>query len=143
MNEIIELARTGLIAEHNGAVVLMGSKCRDCGEVFFPKTTVCAHCLSVALDDHSLGSKGRVWASTVQLFRPKEPFDGATGPDFVPFGVGYVELECGIKVESRLRLGPTQQLEVGCAVNLEIEPYHRNPDGSFRYTYCFGPESRS
>ena len=52
--------------------------------------------------EHLLARRGRLWAWTTQGFPPPTPpYLGAAGKDFVPFGVGYVELG-DVKVEARL-----------------------------------------
>ena len=40
----------------------------------------------------ALARRGTLWAWTTQSFPPPPPYAGPTGKDFVPFGVGYVEL---------------------------------------------------
>ena len=46
---------------------------------------------------------GRLWAWTTQEFPPPSPpYTGPTGDDFVPYGVGYVELGDEVRVETRL-----------------------------------------
>ena len=53
--------------------------------------------------EHLLARRGRLWAWTTQDFPPPSPpYAGPTGDDFVPFGVGYVELPGEVKVETRL-----------------------------------------
>ena len=53
--------------------------------------------------EHLLARRGRLWAWTTQDFPPPSPpYAGPTGKDFVPFGVGYVELPGEVKVETRL-----------------------------------------
>ena len=52
--------------------------------------------------EHLLARRGRLWAWTTQGFPPPSPpYAGPAGKDFVPFGVGYVELG-DVKVEARL-----------------------------------------
>ena len=55
------------------------------------------------MEEHLLPRRGRLWAWTTQDFPPPSPpYAGPTGDDFVPFGVGYVELAGEVKVETRL-----------------------------------------
>ena len=116
---------------------LVGCRCDSCGEIFFPRTSVCARCLADSLSDVDLGSKGKIWSWTIQLFKPKEPYAGANDASFVPYGVGYVELECGIKVESRLLGFDEAPPKIGEAVNLRLDPFHRSAEGFAHYTYAF------
>src|SRR5690349_6587257 len=82
---------------------LRGSRCSHCGEVYFPVARGCTRCSSAELDACDLGGEGTLWSWTIQGFCPKLPFDsGETDADFTPYGVGYVELASGLKVECRL-----------------------------------------
>ena len=92
------------------------------------------------LEAVDLGSRGRLWSWTVQGFCPKPPYDGTTNEaDFRPYGVGYVELADGIKVESRLTLADPARLRIGMAMELTLEPYRRPPQGEPVFTFAFGP----
>ena len=58
-----------------------------------------------------LGHSGRLWSWTIQGFEPKPPYDGSSShAGFEPYGVGYVELEGGLKVESRLTVADPARL---------------------------------
>ena len=82
---------------------LIGSRCDACGIVTFPAQDSCPRCASTAMSEHLLSRQGRLWAWTTQDFPPPSPpYAGPTGKDFVPFGVGYVELPGEVKVETRL-----------------------------------------
>ena len=128
--------------------VLLGSRCSACGEVYFPATRGCTRCCGTQLDAFDLGQRGRLWSWTVQDFCPKTPYDGAESEaDFRPYGVGYVEMACGLKVESRLTLADPARLRIGMAMALVLEPYRREADGTPLHTYAFmpltGEESRA
>ena len=82
---------------------LIGSRCSACGIVTFPAQDSCPRCAATDMAEHLLARRGRLWAWTTQDFPPPSPpYSGPTGKDFVPFGVGYVELPGEVKVESRL-----------------------------------------
>ena len=57
-----------------------------------------------------LPRKGTLWTWTVQQFPPPHPYAGDLD-NFVPFGVGYVELPEGIRVEARLSTHDPDELE--------------------------------
>lgn len=120
--------------------VLLGSRCRACGELYFPAARGCTRCCGTQLEAVDLGSRGRLWSWTVQGFCPKPPYDGTTNEaDFRPYGVGYVELADGIKVESRLTLADPARLRIGMAMELTLEPYREDTDGTPVHTYAFRP----
>lgn len=73
---------------------LLGSRCRGCGTVYFPKQTLfCRNpaCDSTEFEEAPLSRRGRVWSCTNASYQPPEPF---VAPDpFVPFTIAAVELE--------------------------------------------------
>lgn len=119
---------------------LMGSRCTPCGEVYFPAARGCTRCGSTALDAFDLGSAGRLWSWTIQGFCPKPPYDsGETDADFTPYGVGYVELASGLKVESRLTVADPARLRIGMPMALTLQAYRRASDGAPVHTFAFEP----
>jgi uncharacterized OB-fold protein len=76
------------------------------------------------MEEHLLPRRGRLWAWTTQGFPPPSPpYRGPTGKDFVPFGVGYVELGGEVKVESRLTEADPEKLAVGMEMELVLVPF--------------------
>jgi hypothetical protein len=89
-----------------------------------------------------LGDRGRLWSWTVQMFRPKPPYDGDDGSaGFVPYGVGYVEMDCGLKIEARLRLRGRASLRIGEPMRLVLETYRHAPDGRPVQVFAFEPDA--
>lgn len=116
---------------------LLGGACRACGAVSFPRPTSCGRCTSSDIDEHVLSRTGTLWSWTVQRFQPKEPY---VGPEpFEPYGVGYVDLAGEVLVESRLTTADPDQLEIGQAVELVVEPVATDADGRTLVTFAFRP----
>jgi len=129
-----------LLRLHDGAWSLMGSRCADCAELYFPRARGCTRCSGTELVDTSLGGTGRLWSWTVQGFEPKAPFDGtSSAAGFEPYGVGYVELEYGLKVEARLTVAGPARLHIGMPMRLTLDAYRRLPGGEAVHTYAFEP----
>ncbi len=84
--------------------VVLGCRCRACGETFFPADlTSCSACSGGEMERITLGSEGRLWTWTIQNFMPKSPYRSDLGPEqFRPYGVGYVEFPAGVMVEGRV-----------------------------------------
>ena len=119
---------------------LIGSRCRACGIVTFPAQDSCPRCASTEMEQRLLPRRGRLWAWTTQDFPPPSPpYAGATGEDFVPFGVGYVELADEVKVETRLTEGDPDRLELGIEMELVIVPFRTDDDGNEVMTFAFRP----
>jgi uncharacterized OB-fold protein len=119
---------------------LIGARCGACGIVTFPVQDSCPRCASTAMERHLLPRRGRLWAWTTQEFPPPSPpYAGPTGKDFVPFGVGYVELPGEVKVETRLTESSAEKLEHGMEMELVVVPFRTDDDGNEIVTFAFGP----
>ena len=87
-----------------------------------------------------LSRRGRLWAWTTQDFPPPSPpYSGPTGEDFVPFGVGYVELPGEVKVETRLTEADPEVLVHGMEMELAIVPFRIDDEGNEVVTFAFRP----
>ena len=119
---------------------LIGSRCAVCAMVTFPAQDSCPRCASTAMDEQRLARRGRLWAWTVQDFPPPSPpYSGPTGADFVPFGVGYVELPGEVKVETRLTESDPDVLTIGMEMELVVVPFRTDDDGTEVVTFAFRP----
>ena len=99
--------------------VLLGSECRTCGTVTFPRQAACPRCTSTDVTERRLARRGTLWSWTIQRFRPKSP--PYTGPEeFEPYGVGYVELPGEVRVEARLTESDPSKLEIGMEMELTL-----------------------
>jgi uncharacterized OB-fold protein len=81
--------------------VLHGSRCAECDNLAFPAAVSCQRCGRRSMSRIELARHGTVWGFTVQRFAPKSPPYVEPVGGFVPFAVGYVELD-GVKVEAVL-----------------------------------------
>jgi len=119
---------------------LLGSECSDCGETYFPAAAGCTRCLSPHMKPREFGRRGTLWSWTIQAFLPKAPYDsGETADTFKPYGVGYVEMDCGLKVESRLTVAHPEALRIGMPLELTLIPYRVGADGAQTFTFAFQP----
>ena len=117
---------------------LIGSRCAGCGMVTFPTQDSCPRCASPEMAEHLLPRRGRLWAWTTQEFPPPSPpYAGPTGPAFVPYGVGYVELADAVEVEARLT--QTTGLRTGMDMELVLVPFRIDADGNEVVTFAFAP----
>ena len=91
---------------------LIGSRCGDCGATTFPVQQRCPRCSGGEMSDLLLPRRGSLVAWTTQGFAPGAPYAGPTGKDFVPFGVGLVQLGDVVRVEGRLTENDPAKLAV-------------------------------
>lgn len=118
---------------------LVGSRCDACGEVTFPKQESCPACASTRVQEIPLSRRGTLWTWTVQSFPPPSPPFAGDAENFVPFGVGYIELPEGIRVEARLTENDASRLEIGMEMELVLEKFGEDEDGTDVMTFAFQP----
>ena len=117
---------------------LLGSRCDSCGEHAFPAQDSCRSCTGAQTTVVGMGREGVLWTWTIQSFMPKDPYHTDETPEtFVPYGVGYVELTNGLRVESRLRENTPDTLRIGMSMQLEIIPVRTTEDGAQLVTFQF------
>lgn len=128
----------GLFTWPSNKPELLGSRCEDCGEHAFPAQPSCRNCTGVNTTVVNMGREGLLWTWTIQSFMPKDPYRTDETPEtFTPYGVGYVELANGLRVESRLRENTPSSLSIGMSMELEIIPVRKAEDGSQLVTFQF------
>jgi uncharacterized OB-fold protein len=122
---------------------LIGSSCGSCGATTFPRQDHCPKCSGADMSDALLPRRGTVIAWTTQGFPPGAPYVGPTGKDFVPFGVGLVQLGLGedavIRVEGRLTENDPEKLKFGQEVELTMIPFATDADGNEVVTFAIQP----
>jgi uncharacterized protein len=109
-----------IVAGALDAPELIGSRCRRCGVVAFPRQASCAACTSNDVEEHRLARRGTLWTWTIQCFPPKSPPYAGDAEDFEPYGVGYVELPGELRVETRLTEADPERLRIGMPMELEL-----------------------
>lgn len=136
----LKLACPELLDLDGAEPALMGSRCRACGEVYFPASRGCTRCCATDMEACSLGSHGHLWSWTLQGFQPKAPYNGGEAEaDFRPYGVGYVEMPSGVKVEARLTVADPALLKIGMPMRLTLQAYRQVAGEEPVYTYAFAP----
>ena len=102
---------------------LLGTRCEDCNEHFFPRRAVCAQCLSEHTTDVLLGPRGTLYSYTFVHF----PLFGSTRVEHIGYGVGQVDLPEGPRVQMPLA-GKQEDYRVGQALEAELEPMREDGD---------------
>lgn len=118
---------------------LIGSRCANCAATVFPAQQRCPNCSGDQMTQELLPRRGTLVAWTTQGFPPGPPYRGPTGKDFVPFGVGLVQLDDVIRVEGRLTESNPALLRFGMEVELTMVPFANDDDGNEIITFAFQP----
>lgn len=114
-------------------VRLLGSKCKNCGEVGLGELSSCQNCAGEDLEVIPLSRNGKLWTYTVIRNRPPGDFKGK-----VPMGEGLVELPEGIRVKSPLG-GDVEKLEIGMDLKFTAYPLYENENGDEVIAFRFDP----
>ena len=124
-------------SEPGEAPRLLGSRCRSCGEVFFPRRLVCAKCLARGSDDVELGPRGRLFTFTwchLPLFGSRRSDGG--------YGVGQVDLPEGPRVQAVLA-GRREEFAIGMEMVLDLEALGQTEQGAEIVIFRFAPAEAS
>ena len=115
---------------------LIGSKCSNCGEIYFPRNEKnwCVHCQNETLEDVGLSNKGKIATFSVVMQQPGGGF--YRGP--VPYAYGCVDLPEGVRIKT-LFTDDFDSLSVGGEVELIIDKLHEDEDGNDVLTFKFKP----
>lgn len=119
---------------------LIGSECRACGVISFPRQSSCPNCCGSDIVPRRLANSGRLWTWTTQEFLPKPPYAAARSQEeFVPFKLGYIELPGEVLVESRITAPKDRALTIGMPMRLTFEPLFTDDAGAEVMTFAFEP----
>jgi len=124
----------------DGRPHLIGSRCRSCGELYFPKKEkgLCIHCQSQDLEDVKLSTKGKINSFTVVMIPPGGGY--YKGP--VPYAYGCVELPEGLLVQTLFTEIDPGRLQVGMNVEVIIEKLGEDDEGNEIATFKFRPNEQ-
>jgi uncharacterized OB-fold protein len=113
---------------------LLGSRCRACGETFFPHREICARCLHHGTDPVLLGPRGTLYTWTYVHF----PLFNSNRADVGGYGVGQVDLPEGPRIQAVL-CGEAEDFRIGMPMELELELLRENKQGQQVVIYRFRP----
>lgn len=93
---------------------LLIQQCEDCHQHIFYPRLLCPHCFSDQVAWKEASGRGQIYSYTV-VHRAFGPF-----ADQVPFIVGIVELEEGVRMMTRIT-GRREEVEIGKQVKVTFE----------------------
>lgn len=120
--------REGLFSEDPPA--LLGARCEACGALRFPALAVCAACQHEGASEVALPDEGAVFTYTI-VHAPPPGYAGE-----VPYALGVVELDGGLRVAATLLAADLGALRIGAPARLELFDL-AGPDGEALRTYGF------
>lgn len=128
-----------LPASLSGKPRLIATKCRKCGEVFFPKRMVCLNCSAMDMEELLLSTRGKIFTFTIVRQAPPDSIAKA------PYGLGSIQMPEGVHVRTVLADCDLDKLEVGMDVELVLEKIKEDEQGNsvmaYKFKPCLGSES--
>ncbi len=112
---------------------LIGSKCLQCGEVFFPMRVICPKCRRKGqLEPIKFSGNGKIMSYSV-IHTPTDEFKNIS-----PYAVAIIELEEGAKITSQIVDCNTDDIEIGHEVELVFRKIREEgAEGVISYGYKF------
>jgi uncharacterized OB-fold protein len=119
---------------------LLCSRCQQCGIATFPAAQSCQACSGEDVAVEELPGRGTLWTWTVQQFMPKSPYNSNETPEtFKPYGVGYLELPGGVRVEGRLTENDPAKLSIGMEMDVVFDTWRVEDNGDEVVSFFFKP----
>ena len=118
----------------------IATRCKSCGDVFFPAGEFCANpnCTGTEVEEILLSKRGKLYSCSIQYYQPPKPF---VAPDpFVPFAVGIVEFPEGIRILGQLiDCDPEKDLKIGMDIEMLVEKLDEDAQGNEFVAWKFRP----
>lgn len=112
---------------------LIGSRCRSCGEYFYPKRVVCANCYSEDEEEIALSRQGNIFTYTIA----RVTYPGT--PVTAPFITAQVQLPEKVQVLSLITDIDLNNVKIGTEVGLYFWKTGEDADGNEVMAYAFRP----
>ncbi|MEV6133450.1 zinc ribbon domain-containing protein [Streptomyces violaceusniger] len=112
----------GWFSSEGGEFRLLGTRCRGCGAVYFPREDVFCRapgCAGTELTEVPLSRRGRVWSYTDGRYRPPAPYPSGPDGEWRPYTLIAVELAAERMVV--LGQGAPGVTVTDLAVGMEVE----------------------
>lgn len=100
----------------------IATRCKACGDVFFPSRDFCANpdCGSQEVEEIKLSKRGKLYSYSIQYYQPPKPFVPAN--PYVPVGLGLVEFPEGVRISGQMMdCNPEKELKLNLDVEMVID----------------------
>lgn len=105
-------------------------KCSKCGYITFPPRLICPECGNKKFEDYILKDTGKILTYTTIEVGPSE------FADQVPYTVGIVELDDGVRITTQLADAEPGKIKIGGRVRLEFRKIQEDGKaGIIKYGY--------
>ena len=114
---------------------LIGSKCTNCGELYFPPRVVCPICRRKGkIENVQFKGKGKIYTFSI-VETPTSDFK-----TIAPYAVAIIELDEGVKLTSQIVECDLDKIEIGDPVEMVFRKIREDgKDGVISYGFKFKP----
>jgi uncharacterized OB-fold protein len=103
-------------ADPNEAPKIVGTRCNDCSEHFYPRRAICAKCMSANTTEVEMDGRGTLYSYTFVHF----PMFGSSNVEVAEgYGVGQVDLAAGPRMQMPLA-GKQDEFRIGQPLIAEL-----------------------
>ena len=117
-------------------VHLIGSRCEDCGCVFFPQREICLNCAKRSLEGVRLSKRGKLDTFTIVYQVPPGALVKA------PYAIGRILLPEGVYVGSLLGDCDIEDLKMGMNMEIALEGLSEDEAGNRLAAFIFKPAAQ-
>ena len=112
---------------------LIGSKCTNCGRLFFPQRVICPDCRRKGkMEDFKFSGKGKIYSYSI-VRSPSSDFK-----TIAPYAVAIIELDEGAKLTAQLVDCDIDNIEIGDPVEMVFRKISEDgDDGVISYGFKF------
>ena len=112
---------------------LPGSKCRECGETYYPRRWGCSSCTSLNMEDIFLTPKGKLDSYTTLTVSPPGSVMAA------PYSIGRIITPERAYITAVLTEPDPRKLKIGMDMEMVVEKVRKNGAGDDVMAYKFKP----
>ena len=112
--------REGTFVESSEGGILVANKCKSCGQIFFPKASLCLTCTNDDMEELQLSRRGKLYAYTIGRM-PSMHFKP-------PYAIGYVDMPEGIRIFAPLKMTDDTPVHIGMDMEVVIEELWQEDD---------------
>lgn len=94
---------------------LMGGKCKRCGKIHLPPRPLCDQCLSKEFEWTGIPQKGKLLTYTIIHVAPPQ------FREMVPYAVGIVQLENGLKIPGMIINVEHEKIKIGMELTMQFD----------------------
>ena len=118
----------------------VGSKCKTCGTVSFPRSSVCRNpmCKNKAeVEETLLSRRGKLLSYTLVCYQPPPPF--IAPQPFVPFPIGEAQFPEGVAIIGQMTGCKYEDLKIGMEIETVVEKLFVDDQGNEVMGWKFRP----